>query len=181
MNHAYILLGSNIDRKKNYLTALARLDELGSILAASSVYETAPVGSREGRDFYNGSVVLETDLGPRDLKDALRRIEEEMGRTRSADRNSPRTIDLDLVLFNQDRIDEPGLIIPDPLILKRPFLALTLAELDPGYVHPVDGRTLAEIASRFSADAMDMRLEPDLSARVKQMFGPIYRGEISNA
>lgn len=181
MNRAFILLGSNIERKKNFLGALSRIGGLGHIAAVSSVFETAPVGSREGRDFYNGSILLETELGPRDLKRALRTIEQEMGRTRTADRNSPRTIDLDLVLFNQARIDEPELTIPDPLILKRPFLALTLAELDPGYVHPVDGRTLAEIASSFGADAMDMRLEPDLSAEVKRMFGRIYSGEISNA
>jgi 2-amino-4-hydroxy-6-hydroxymethyldihydropteridine diphosphokinase len=181
LNRAFVSLGSNIDRKRNYLEALTRLAELGIIAAVSSVYETTPVGSREGRDFYNGAVLLETSLSARDLKRALRKIEEEMGRIRTADRDSPRTIDLDLVLYNRDRVDEPDLKVPDPLILERPFLALTLAELAPEYVHPTDGRTLAKIARSLDSLAMGMRLEPVMTAEVKQMANQIYTGEISHA
>lgn len=181
LNQAYIFLGSNIERRNNYLEALTRLRALGNLAAASSVYETAPVGSHEGRDFYNGSVLLETDLGARDLKRALRLIEQQMGRTRTEDRNSPRTIDLDLVLFNHEQIDEPGLTIPDPLIVKRPFLASTLAELDPEYVHPSEGRTLTQIARSLGDDPGEMRLEPGMSALVRQTLAQIYTGEISHA
>jgi 2-amino-4-hydroxy-6-hydroxymethyldihydropteridine diphosphokinase len=180
LNRAFVFLGSNIDRKRNYLEALARLGKLGILAAASSVYETTPLGSGEGRDFYNGAVLLETYLSAPDLKRALRKIEEEMGRIRTADRVSPRTIDLDLVLYNRDRVDEPDLKIPDPLILKRPFLALTLAELAPEYVHPTDGRTLAEIAHSLDSEAGGMRLEPVMTAQVKQVTDRIYTGEISH-
>lgn len=181
MNQAYIFLGSNIDRKTNYLEALKRLGGLGRVAAVSSVYETTPIGNREARDFYNGSVLLETDLSARDLKSALRMIEQQMGRMRTPDRNSPRTIDLDLVLYNREIIDEPGLTVPDPLILKRPFLAWTLAEVDPEYVHPAEGRTLGEIASSLDRDGGEMRLEPTMSARVREMLGQVYSGEISHA
>jgi 2-amino-4-hydroxy-6-hydroxymethyldihydropteridine diphosphokinase len=181
LNRAFVFLGSNIDRKRNYMEALARIAKLGMIASVSSIYETTPLGSKAGRDFYNGSVLLETYLSARDLKRALRRIEEEMGRIRTADRDSPRTIDLDLVLFNRDQVDEPDLKIPDPLILERPFLALTLAELDPDYVHPTDGRILAEIAHSLDSDAGGMRLEPLMTAQVKQATSQIYNGEISHA
>jgi 2-amino-4-hydroxy-6-hydroxymethyldihydropteridine diphosphokinase len=178
---AYIFLGSNIDRKRNYLEALKRLAGLGIIAAISSVYETTPIGGKEGEDFYNGSVLLETDLGARDLKHALRKIEAAMGRIRTDDRNSPRTIDLDLVLYNHDKIDDGDIKIPDPLILERPFLAMTLAELTPDYVHPTAGRTLAEIARSLRLDARGMHLEPGMTALVKQVPNQIYSGEISHA
>ena len=181
LKRAFIFIGSNIDRKRNYIEALARLGKLGVIVAVSSVYETTPVGGRAGRDFYNGAVLLETDLTALDLKGALKKIEEEMGRVRTADRNSPRTIDLDLVLFNREQVDEPDLHVPDPLILKRPFLALTLAELDPEYEHPTDGRTLEQIARSLDADAGGMRMEPVMTARVRQVFGQKYTGEIHHA
>jgi 2-amino-4-hydroxy-6-hydroxymethyldihydropteridine diphosphokinase len=181
LNRAFIFLGSNIDRKRNYQAALSRLAKLGTIAGVSSVYETTPVGSGEGRNFYNGALLLETDLTARELKRALRETEEEMGRIRTADRDSPRTIDLDLVLYNRDRIDEPDLNIPDPLILKRPFLALTLAELAPDYVHPTDGRRLDEIARIQSAGAGGMHLEPVMTAKVKQVINHMYSGEISHA
>ncbi len=181
MNRAYILLGTNIRRKPNYLEALDKLSHLGSIAALSSVYETRSIGNHNAGDFYNGAVLLETDLSARDLKGALRKIETEMGRIRTADRNSPRTIDLDLVLYNHDRIDDGGVKIPDPLTLERPFLALPLAELAPEYVHPTDGRTLAQIADGLHADAAGMRLVPTMTALAKQVSDKIYGGEVSHA
>jgi 2-amino-4-hydroxy-6-hydroxymethyldihydropteridine diphosphokinase len=181
LNRAFIFLGTNIERKRNYIAALARLAELGVIAAISSVYETTPLGSKEGRDFYNGAVLLETHLTAHDLKRSLRRIEEEMGRIRTGDRDAPRPIDLDLVLYNRDQVDEPELHVPDPLILKRPFLALTLAQMAPEYVHPTDGRTLEEIAHSLESGADGMRLEPSMTAQVKQATNQIYSGEISHA
>lgn len=181
MNRAFIFIGSNIDRKRNYLEAISRLAKLGLIAGVSSVYETTPVGGREGRDFYNGAILLDTFLGAGDLKRTLRKIEEEMGRVRTEDRNSPRTIDLDLVLYNRDRVEGPDLVLPDPLILKRPFLALTLAELEPGYVHPTDGRTLSEIARDLDSGAGGMRFEPKMTEKVRDLTQQIFAGDNSNA
>lgn len=180
LNQAFVFLGTNIDRKKNYIAALARLAKLGEITAASTVYETAPLGG-EGRDFYNGAVLLDTPLSARELKHALRAIEEQLGRVRTRDRYSPRTIDLDLVLYNRELIDEPALHIPDPMILERPFLALTLAELAPEYVHPADGRTLMQIARSLDTSSRGMRPEPVMTAQAKELIDRVYSGESSHA
>jgi 2-amino-4-hydroxy-6-hydroxymethyldihydropteridine diphosphokinase len=181
VNRAFIFIGTNIDRRRSYQAALLRLSKLGIIAAVSPVYQTAPVGIKEGRDFYNGAVLLETDLSAHELKRALRQSEDEMGRIRTSNRNSPRVIDLDLVLFNSDRIDKVGLHIPDPLILKRPFLPLALAQLAPDYVHPTDGRTLEEIARSLGGGVSGAHVEPIMTAIVKELADKLYRGEISHA
>ncbi len=181
VNRAYIFIGSNVDRERNYVEALRRLRSLGRILQVSSVYETTPVGGRGAEDYYNGAVLLETELNAAALKRSLRTIESQMGRVRQADRYAPRTIDLDLVLFNRDRVDDGELHLPDPLILERPFLAAALAELSPEYVHPVVGRTLAELAQQLKKPEGDMRLEPRMTASVQKLFSNTDTGEVSNA
>ncbi len=181
MNQAYIFIGSNIDRRKNYITALKRLTRLGKLAATSSVYETGAVGNRAGADFYNGAVLLETPLSAEAVKRRLRQIEAEMGRQRTGNRYAPRTIDLDLVLYNRDLITSPDLRIPDPLILERPFLAQTLAEISPDYVHPSDGRTLAQIAEGLVSRPSAMRLEPDMTNEAKKIVEASYTGEFTHA
>ncbi len=180
MNRAFIFIGTNIDREHNYIEALRQLAQLGQVRGTSRVYETAPVGGY-GDDFYNGAVLLETSLSAGALKQALHDIERRMGRERTQDRNSPRTIDLDLVLYNHDHIDDGQVRVPDPLILQRPFLAQALAELDPDYVHPTDGITLGEIAARLKSDADGMRLEPAMTARVEQFLQEIQTGVVAHA
>jgi 2-amino-4-hydroxy-6-hydroxymethyldihydropteridine diphosphokinase len=179
VNDAYIFIGSNVEREKNYLEALHRLANLGIVRRSSSVYETAPIGTC-CEYFYNGAVLLATELSAPALKRALREIERQMGRRRTVDKNAPRPIDLDLVLFNHDRRTEPNLHLPDPLIVQRPFVAQALAELDPGYVHPTDGRTLAELAHALTGSAGAARIDPAMTARAKD-WSPIYVGEISHA
>ncbi len=180
LNRAHIFIGTNIERQRNYIEALRQLAELGRILRVSRVYETAPIGGR-GDDFYNGAVLLETALEAHRLKDALERIEREMGRVRNGDRYAPRTIDLDLVLYNHDRIDDGRVHLPDPLILIRYFLARSLAEITPGYVHPENGRTLAEIAKQLSTGSDEMRLEPATTAQVERLFRGIQTGVVTHA
>lgn len=170
MNQAYIVIGSNIERRKNYLEALRRLAELGTIVTISSIYETKAIGSKAGDDYYNGAVLLETEYDAHSLKRALHRIEAEMGRLRTADPNAPRPIDLDIALFNQELIHDAELIIPDPLILERGFVALSLAEINPGYIHPINGRTLAEIAQRFGSTAHHYHRVADVTASGKEII-----------
>ncbi len=179
MNRAFIFIGTNIDREKNYLEAVRRLARVGKLVCVSSLYRTAPIGG-EGEDFLNGAVLLETRLTAHELKQALGQLEAAMGRVRTNDRNAPRTIDLDLVLYNREALDDGQVRVPDPLILKRPFLAQTLAELAPDYVHPTDGRTLAEIAVQQSK-ADGMWLEPGMTARVHRLFDEIHSGEMAHA
>jgi len=181
LNRAHILIGSNVHKKTNYPKALRRLRAIGTVLAASSVYETAPVGRPGAESFYNGVALLETELDAHALKRALRITETQLGRVRTADPYAPRTIDLDLVLFNQDIIDAGDVHVPDPLILRRPFLALALAEVSPRYVHPADGRTLAEIARDFGKHLSGVRLEPTATANARQIIEHTYHGELVHA
>jgi 2-amino-4-hydroxy-6-hydroxymethyldihydropteridine diphosphokinase len=181
MNLAYILIGSNIHRKLNYPKALRRLRAIGTVIGMSSVYETAPIGDKKQEPFYNGVVLLETELNAHQLKRALRIFEKQLGRVRTPSPNAPRTIDLDIVLFNHLTIHDADLHVPDPLILTRPFLAMALAEITPAYVHPGDGRTLAEIARGFGAHPIGIRLEPSATRNALQIVEHTYRGEMAHA
>src|SRR5262245_38908880 len=114
---AYIALGSNLgDRERHLCAALAALRELRGVreVVASRVYETDPVGPGEQRPYLNAVVRVSTALSPRELLDRLLAIERTRGRERSAERNAPRTLDLDLLLYGEREIDEPGLVVPHP-------------------------------------------------------------------
>lgn len=154
MHRAYILVGSNIDKERNLPAAIRLLEECCHVVAVSSIYETMPVGRTDQPSFFNAAVIVETPLPARTLKwQVLRSIEKQLGRVRTGDPNAPRTIDLDIVLFDDTVFDLDGTPIPDPAILEHPHIALPLAEMAPAYVHPVTGQTLAEIAKRFSGNA----------------------------
>lgn len=150
MSHrAFIFIGSNIRRDEYYLRAIEKLRTLGVITATSSVYDTAALGSdKNAPRFYNGAVLLETELGPRALRDELREIESELGRARTSDPDAPRTIDLDLALYDHVVIADRDLHLPDPHIGQRGFMASALAEIDPGYIVPTLGTTLEGLAEQ---------------------------------
>lgn len=169
MNEAYIFLGSNIEREKNFPEAVKRLRALGRIAAVSPVYDTAPIGGGpdDGR-FYNGAVWLMTDLTPHALRDALHQIEREMGRVRTEDKYAARTIDLDLVLYGEAIIADGELQIPDPYIFERGFMARALAHVNPDYVIPPDGPTLAELACRVRGRPGDMTEAEDISKQIQE-------------
>jgi 2-amino-4-hydroxy-6-hydroxymethyldihydropteridine diphosphokinase len=157
-NRAYLSLGSNIEPERNLPAAVTELATFGRVFAVSSVWESAPFGNDSatdrtvrapGKNFLNAAVLLETDLTPARLYDeAISSIERLLGRVRDPhDKNAPRTIDIDLSLFNQEVLEFAGRRVPDPEILKRPFVAVPLAQLDPDYVHPTERRRLADIAA----------------------------------
>lgn len=171
MNDAFVFLGSNIERDKNYPEAVRRVADLGTIVAVSPVYDTAPVGSApDAPHFYNGALWLHTRLKAHDLRNALRNIETGMGRVRTGDPNAPRTIDLDLVLYNEDVINDGDLQIPDPLICKRAFMARALADISPDYILPPDGPTLAELAARTRAAPGETQPAYAISEIVQQLI-----------
>jgi len=155
MTRAYVSIGSNIDPETNMRSAILRLTETVRVKAISMVYRTEPVG-REGQPpYYNCVVEIETDLPPRDLKfQVLRRIESELGRTRGTDRFAARTIDLDLVLYDELVMTSEDLALPDPDILRRPFLAVPIQELAPGLVLPGSGLNISEVASALPRTGM---------------------------
>jgi len=145
---AYIGLGSNLgDREETLRDALARLAELGEV-RVSSFRETDPVGVTDQPKFVNAVAELSTQLAPRDLLDALLAIERELGRDRSREQRwGPRTLDLDLLLYGGEMIDEPGLTVPHPRLADRRFVLEPLHELVPGLVLP-DGTRVGDLLAR---------------------------------
>jgi 2-amino-4-hydroxy-6-hydroxymethyldihydropteridine diphosphokinase len=144
---AYVGLGGNLgDRRANLDRAVELLrHEPGlRVVGVSSFRETDPVGYVDQPRFLNGAVALETGLGPRELLDRLLAIERALGRERTGPRFGPRTIDLDLLLYGAETVDEPGLTVPHPRLAERRFVLEPLAELDPDLALP-DGRRIAEL------------------------------------
>ena len=142
VSRAYVGLGANLgDRARTIRAALERLGRVPGVevVAVSSLRETDPVGLEAQPRFLNGAVALETELPPRALLDALLAVERELGRTREGLRFGPRTIDLDLLLYEDRVVDEPGLTVPHPRLHERRFALEPLAELDPGLVVPGQG------------------------------------------
>jgi 2-amino-4-hydroxy-6-hydroxymethyldihydropteridine diphosphokinase len=130
---AYVGVGSNLgDREETLRAALERLAAAPGVelLAVSAFRETDPVGPITDQPrFLNGAVALETSLSPRRLLDVLLEVEAELGRTRTGPQGGPRTLDLDLLLYGDERVDEPGLQVPHPRLHERPFVLEPLEEL----------------------------------------------------
>jgi 2-amino-4-hydroxy-6-hydroxymethyldihydropteridine diphosphokinase len=139
---AYIGLGSNLgDREAALRRALARLNAAHGIrvLAVSRFRETDPVGFPDQPKFVNAVAAVETELAPRVLLETLLSVEQAMGRTREGPRFGPRTIDLDLLLYDDEIIDEPGLRVPHPRLHERTFVMEPLAELESELIVPGRG------------------------------------------
>ena len=146
MTLAYVGLGANVGDRE--ATILAALDELSGVVAVSELRETEPVGVTDQPAFLNGAAAVQTELSPRELLDTLLAIERRLGRERRHIRWGPRTIDLDLLLYGAETVDEPGLTVPHPHLHERRFALEPLAELDPELVIPGRGRVrdlLAEL------------------------------------
>jgi 2-amino-4-hydroxy-6-hydroxymethyldihydropteridine diphosphokinase len=139
---AYIGLGANLGEReatlRRALELLAATPGL-DVVAVSSFRETDPVGFTEQPRFVNAAAVVETDLPARALLDRLLAVERLLGRTRDGPRYGPRTVDLDLLLYGDEVIDEPGLRVPHPRLHERLFVVEPLLELDPGLVVPGRG------------------------------------------
>ncbi len=139
---AAIGLGSNLgDRAATLRSALTALgtDPAIDVVAVSAFQETEPVGVVDQPKFLNAAALLETTLSARELLDRLLAIERAHGRTRSGPRHGPRTLDLDLLLYGEETIDEPGLTVPHPRMHERRFVLDPLAELDPALEIPGRG------------------------------------------
>jgi 2-amino-4-hydroxy-6-hydroxymethyldihydropteridine diphosphokinase len=145
---AYVGLGSNLgEREATLREALTRLSELDgvAVVAVSSFRETDPVGNADQPRFVNAAAELETSLGPRELLERLLEVERSLGRDRTREeRWGPRTVDLDLLLYGDETVGEPGLEVPHPRLAERAFVLQPLVELDPGLRLP-DGRALRDL------------------------------------
>jgi 2-amino-4-hydroxy-6-hydroxymethyldihydropteridine diphosphokinase len=145
---AYVGLGSNLgDREQTLRRALDLLGEHVELVAVSSFRQTEPVGVLDQPRFVNAAARIRTSLPPRALLDLLLATERALGRERR-ERWGPRTVDLDLLLYGDDVLDEPGLTVPHPRLHERAFVLEPLAELDPGLVVPGRG-AVSELLARL--------------------------------
>ncbi|MDP1647385.1 MAG: 2-amino-4-hydroxy-6-hydroxymethyldihydropteridine diphosphokinase [Rubrivivax sp.] len=152
----FVGLGANLgDPRATLAQALQALAGLPRtrLVAASPLYRSGPIDA-QGPDFINAVAELDTTLAPRELLQALQAIEQEHGRQRPH-RNAPRTLDLDLLLYGQRLIDEPGLTVPHPRLHQRAFVLLPLADLAPDLVHPRLGR-LQDFRGRVADQAIQV-------------------------
>jgi len=153
-NCVYVLLGSNINKERNLPEAVRLLAQFARVVAVSSVYETAPVGLEDQPHFFNAAVQVETELSAADFRRrVLAPIERALGRVRTADKNAPRTIDADIILYNDAVFDlDEEHPIPDPDLLEYPHVAVPVAELVPDMPHPETGDKLQHIADQLAAE-----------------------------
>jgi 2-amino-4-hydroxy-6-hydroxymethyldihydropteridine diphosphokinase len=151
VTRAAVALGANLgDRAAHLQFALDRLSSLLSGLRASPFIETEPVGYRQQPPFLNAAAAGLTDLDARTLLEALLAIERERGRERPF-AGAPRTLDLDLVLYGDLVIEQPGLVVPHPRFRERRFVLEPLAEVAGDMVDPVTGETVRELLEKLTA------------------------------
>ncbi len=150
-NKAILLLGSNIEPVKNMQQALALIAQYVTLVAQSHFWETEAVGSN-GPNFLNIALKITTELDQTQLKtDVIQTIEDQLGRVRSHDKYAPRTMDIDIIVFNDKILDEN--------LWSKAFIALPVAELMPDLYYPQEGSSLSIIAEILESTAFAKRLE----------------------
>lgn len=155
----YLSLGSNVgNREANLRDAISCLAALGTVGKVSSLYETEPVEFTNQPWFLNCVVELDTAKSPQELMRGLLDIEKQMGRDRNASApKGPRKIDIDILLFGDKTIDEPGLKVPHPAMHKRRFVLAPLAEIDAEAIHPALERSAGELLDELPGDVGTVR------------------------
>lgn len=153
MNRAYLLLGGNLgDREENLAKARELIaEQCGKIASASSLYETAAWGKTNQPSFLNQALGLDTGLNARQLMRRLLKLEKTLGRIRK-EKYGPRTIDIDILLFNGEKHNYHLLKLPHPEMQNRRFALLPLAEIAPGAIHPVLNKTVSELLKECKDD-----------------------------
>lgn len=157
MNHAYLLTGGNLGNREQHLARARELigQQCGTIIEASSLYETAAWGKTDQPDFLNQALHISTLLNAKQLIRRILKTEKMMGRVRE-EKYGPRIIDIDMLLFNNETYDYPFLKIPHPELPGRRFALLPLAEIAPGLVHPVLNKPIKELL-RACPDQLEVK------------------------
>ena len=168
MTRAFIGIGSNLGDRVRHLRCGVdglRASERASLRAVSPVFETAPVGGPEQGDYLNAAIAIEWSGDARGLLTRLLEIERQAGRIRG-ERHGPRILDLDLLLFGDEVIDEPELLVPHPRMHERAFVLEPLGRLAPDFEHPVLGERIATLSER-ARDEQSVRPFGDASLLVR--------------
>lgn len=154
MSTVYISIGSNVDAENNIRTAVAALQEQFGELTLSTVYKNSAVGF-DGDDFLNLVVGLETTQSIPEFVDSLHRIEAAQGRSRDVKKFSSRTLDMDLLLYDDDVYESSSITIPRDEITRYAFVLKPLAELIPDYLHPTEKKSISELWGTFEKNHID--------------------------
>lgn len=158
-NKVYLLTGSNVGDSSALLkeAKLAIQKQVGEIEAASHLYKTAPWGNTNQQDFLNQVLAVNTILSATDVLKIILNIELQMGRTREK-KWAPRTIDIDILFFNNEFIQEENLIVPHPLLHQRRFTLVPLAEIAPNYSHPLLHQSIFNLLQHCNDDSVVEKL-----------------------
>jgi len=162
LNNVYILLGSNIDPKLQYIQDATKKISLrvGEIENTSGIYKSKALGFKSKQLFFNQILKITTSLTVEKVLDICLHIEKELGRIRQVGKKkimSSRTIDIDIIYFNNDVIDQDNLTVPHPRLHERKFTMLPLCEISPDYVHPIFEKTNEELLARCN-DSSDVQM-----------------------
>jgi 2-amino-4-hydroxy-6-hydroxymethyldihydropteridine diphosphokinase len=146
MNKIFLITGGNIgDRKKNLKAALGLIQsKIGKIIRSSKIYETDAWGITDQKSFYNQVHIVESDFSAQEVMKKILKIEEEMGRVRTI-KNAARIIDIDILFFNEDIVNQQNLTIPHPQIINRRFVLSPLNEIASNMIHPVYKKNIHEL------------------------------------
>ena len=172
MNTFYVLVGSNINKRYHINQCHQQLRQLTQVVAFSSVYETAAVGSTgevvEQESYYNLAYQIKSPMSVREFKQTIcQSIEASLCRVRTKDKCAARTIDVDIVLYNNEIYSDVGITLPAPDILTASYVLLPLVEIAGDYVHPIKKQSLESILSKASFDRIIKKVDvitPDESS-----------------
>ena len=160
MNKAYLLTGGNLGDRQQYLATARQFinQQCGTIAVASSLYETAAWGNTDQPAFLNQAIEITTTLTARQLIRRILKIEKQMGRVRQ-EKYGPRVIDIDILLFNNEKHNYPFLKLPHPEMQNRRFALLPLAEIAPDIIHPVMNKTVTELLKECKDELQVSRMD----------------------